>query len=127
MQIQQVDIIGVQASQAFFHRTHHAFTVVAARVWIIGLHGERVFGGDHQTVAASGGEFSNKSFGTAFGIAVGGINKIAATFYINVKQPTSFRLFCAPAPIGAKGHGAERQRRNAQARAAKQAVMVQGQ
>ncbi|MNT13514.1 hypothetical protein D3C72_1484880 [compost metagenome] len=89
--------------------------MVAAGVGIIRLHGQRVFSGDYQPIAASGSELPDKTLGAAFGVAVGGIDEIAAALDVNVKQTAGLRLFRPPAPVGAEGHGAECQRRDAQA------------
>ena len=110
MQIEQVDVIGIEPLQASLNRSQHAFAVIAAGIGIVRLHRQGVFGGDHQPIAAPGGEFPHETFGAALGIAVGGIDKVAAAFDINVKQTAGFGQFGAPAPVGTEGHGAQRQR-----------------
>src|SRR6516225_5647220 len=57
-------------------------------------------------------EFAKKSFTAAIGVDIGGVDEVAARVTESIIDFAGFVLRRAPAPVFAKGHGAERGFRN---------------
>ena len=125
VQVQQVDVVGVQTLQAGFHAAHHALAVVAAAVGVAGVQVQAVLGGQHRAVALARHETAQQGFAAAAGVEVGGVHKVAAALGVQVEHAARLGLVGAPAPVGAEGHGAQRQRADAQAAAAQGDVVGQ--
>jgi hypothetical protein len=99
--------------------------VVARGVGIARLGGERILGRDHQRVALALGEAAEPLFRLAHAaVEIRRVDEIAAAIDEHVGHRLRFFHTAAPTPaIDAKSHGAQRQRRYPQARAAEQAIV----
>ena len=73
---------------------------------------------------AFGDEAAEHLLAFALGIAVGAVDEVAAVFHIAIEDALGFGVVGAPA-IVAEGHGAQRQRADAQPGAAQGDVFVQ--
>src|SRR3546814_506041 len=89
--------------------------------------GQHVLRRNDQPLAPVGGELADEPFRGAVGVAVRGVDEVAAAIDIRVEDAARLSFIGAPAPIGAKRHCAERHRRNPEARTAEKAVSVEGQ
>src|SRR3546814_1241948 len=68
---------------------------------------------------------ADEPFRGAVGVAVRGVDEVAAAIDIRVEDAARLSFIGAPAPIGAKRHCAERHRRNPEARTAEKGVSVE--
>lgn len=108
---EQVNVIGVQAFEAFFDGAHHVLAVVAEldRAFIAGLGAQAVLGGDHQVVALGGDKFTQQLFSLAELVTVGGIEEIAACFEVAVEYLLGFIALGAMPPARTEIAGAQGQ------------------
>jgi hypothetical protein len=107
MHPEQIDAIDVQALEAGLDATHHVLAVVAGKVGVVGAVVQGVFGGDDKVVAVGDDVFADPFLRGAFGVAVGGIEKVAAGVGVGIKDGLRLLVITAKRPFGAKGHGAE--------------------
>ncbi|GGO42158.1 hypothetical protein GCM10012286_23050 [Streptomyces lasiicapitis] len=110
MQVEQIDVVRVQPSQTGFHRREQVPAVRAPGIRITGPAQRRVFRRKDQAFAVFPGEFAKQALGAAIGVGAGGVDEIAAALDIEVEQLACLVLLGAPAPFGAEGRRAERQR-----------------
>ncbi len=106
MQIQQVDIVAAQASQAVFYRTNHATSAVASRVGVITAHRQGVFCGNDQALPFPLGETADKGLGSATRIVIRRINEVATVIDVAIKERAGGRLVGAEVPFRTESHGA---------------------
>lgn len=125
VQVQQVDAVGGELAQAGFHRAHQVEPVIAAGIDVARLarHGE--LGRHHHTLALVGDQPAQHAFGRTVGVVHRGVDEVAATLDICIEDARGVGFIGTPAPFLAEGHRAQRQRRDAQAGAAEQAILIQ--
>ena len=127
VEIEQVDVVGLHPLEALLDRQHHVLAVVARCVGIAVLGGQRILGRDHQRIAPALDQLAEQLLAAAHAaVEIGGVDEVAAALDVHVDHRPGFFVARSPAAAAdAERHGAERQRRNPQARAAEQAIVVQ--
>jgi hypothetical protein len=126
VQVQQVDVVGPELREAPLHGADHALAMVAAGVGVARGGGHRVLGRDHEAVTLAARKLPQQPLGAAVGVLVRCVNEVAAAVDIGVEEATRLVGIRAPTPVLSEGHGAERQRRNAQTGAAEKLECVEG-
>ncbi len=132
MQQVKIDVVGAEALERALHRAQHVLALVAAAVRIGPAAGggivESELGGDDHAVARGGlaDELAEHALAVAAGVAVGGVEEIAAGFEVAVENRPRLFFFRTPAPVSAEGHGAQGQAGYAQAAAAQGVVVIDG-
>jgi len=104
----EVDVVGLQSTQARLDRGDNLLAVVPGTVRIIrvGLVGE--LGCEHEPVAAPFEQLADDRFRRPVGVDVGGVDDVAAGVGEQVEHPRADIRGCAPAPVFTEGHGAQR-------------------
>ena len=74
-------------------------------------------------VTIGGDEFTDEALAGAVGVAIGGVEEIAACLGIEIEGAATFFLVGTPTPILAKTHGAEAKLGDAKSTAAKKFVV----
>src|SRR5712671_6885512 len=108
----QVDMVGLQSTQARLDRSDYLLAVVAGTVRItrVGLVGE--LGAEHEPVSAPFEQVTEDRFRRPVGVDVGGVDDIAASVSEQVQHPRADIWGCPPAPVFTEGHGAQRHLRD---------------
>src|ERR1700736_2526952 len=103
----QVDVVGLQSTQARFDRGDYLLAVVAGTVRItrVGLVGE--LGGEYEPVAAPFEQLAEDRFRRPVGVDVGGVDDVAASVGEQVQHPRADIWGCPPAPILTERHRAQ--------------------
>src|SRR5580658_3152225 len=112
-----VDVVGSEAAKAVFQRSGQ---VLAAKTPVVRTLADRpeALGGQHDLVALGVDSPSNHLFGLTAGVAIGGVNKVAAVTEERVDDATSLFLVGRGGRAVAEHHGSEAGPRDVQARAA---------
>jgi hypothetical protein len=108
----QVDMVGLQSTQARLDRADYLLAVVAGTVRItrVGLVCE--LGGEHEPVAAPFEQLAEDGFGRPVGVDVGGVDDVAASVSEQVQHRRADIWGRPPAPIFTEGHRAQRHLRD---------------
>ena len=99
----EIDKIGAEPLERGFERAVDIFAAIAAGIGISLLGAQGEFGGQRDLVAevALANEFADEFLALAIGVAVGGVDEVAASVDVMIEDG----LVIAPAPFGAEGHG----------------------
>ena len=104
---EKIDVVGAQPLQAGFERLHHVLAAVPAGARIIPPVEKRVLGRHDKTFPVRRDELADEPLAGAFGVAVGGVDEIAARGDIGVEDAPALLFRRAPAPLRPEGHGAQ--------------------
>ena len=123
MQMKKINPIGPELAQALLYRPDQVELVVAAGIGISRIAGHRELGRKNDPFALVLEKFAENALGGAVGVVDRRVDEIATTVDIEIENPARVIGVGAPPPILAEGHGAERERGYAQARAAEQTIV----
>jgi hypothetical protein len=114
MQPVEVDIVTLQTAQRAMQGSIDVFAAISASIGIASFRIEGEFRGQNHTIAKCplGNKLSHQFFAFASGVSVGRIDEIAALLDVAIEQTSGDTLLGSPPPLGAKGHGAEREGTN---------------
>ncbi len=125
----EVDVVGLQAAEGILACGDYRFAPGAAGVGIAWIKVAAELRRDDQTVplgSVAADMIADDLLRMAFGVAVRGIDEVAAELDEAIENLLGFFHAGTPAVVLAEGHCAEAQRAHAQARAAKGHIGVEG-
>ncbi len=110
VQIEQIDAVCIELPQAGLNGADEIVAVIPACIGVTRFPRHSELGGQHDAIAFRLDHPPENFFRAAVGIVHRGIDKVAATFDIGIKDALRFRVIRAPSPVRAKGHGPQRKR-----------------
>src|SRR5207247_3926581 len=119
----EVDAVCAHAAKAPLDALDHVLAVVAARVRVLAIAGQRVLGGEHDALAAVAEQLAKESLRLAVGVVARSVDEVAAS--VEEKVEHAARLFerSTPAPFLTERHRPEGQLAHTHRRPAEQPVL----
>lgn len=93
--VQQVDPVRIELTQARLDRPHHVEAMVAAGVDVLGVSRHRELGAEHDPVPAVLDEAAQDALGRAVHVVHGGVDAVAAVIDVGVEDPPRLALLGA--------------------------------
>jgi hypothetical protein len=128
MQPVEVDVVGLQPPQRLLKLGDERLAAGAAPVRVAGVEVGEELRAERDAFAPAGlggEELADDLLGVAVGVDVGGVDDVAAAVEVLGEHRLGGLGARAPAVVLAEGHGAQRERADAQARAAERDVGVE--
>ena len=122
VQPQEVDVVGAQPTQARLERLHEVLAVVAARIRVVAVRGERVLRRDDEAIARRLDEGADDRLALTVRVVAGGVDEVPARVDERLEHAAALVLRGAPAPGLAEGHRSERDLRDPETAPAEQCV-----
>ena len=125
---EEVDVVGLQASQRVMHRVHHGLGAAAAAIRVHGPEVAAELGGDDHAIALPGAGPGTEvvpedPLAVSLGVDVGGVDEVAAHLQVTRDHRIARGHVGAESPFMAEGHRTEADRVDAEAASAKRDVV----